>query len=394
MTGARTMALAIISTSLGGLPVWLLAGLAPQIAADLGFGDIGLGAAIGVYFAISSVASLPAGRLVESIGWSRGVAVTAGLSAAAMFGVAVAARSWALLMVFLAIGALANSMSQPAANLGVAQLIPVRRQGIAFGIKQGSLPVTTFVVGLSLPGFTESGSWRWAFSGAASVALALCAVGWIAVPRERSSDGRRRIFGRGVQDNGFTRARVTGSMYPLVVLALAAAFSIAATTSLGGFLVVYGVGEGLTPARAGHLLALGSAVGVVSRLVTGYLADRRGRRHLPVVAEMILGGSVGLLVLAVGEHPWIILAGTLIAFGLGWSWNGLFAFAVVLNSRGAPALATGIVQTGMSAGAAAGPLAFGITATYFSYSVAWIGAAAAFACGAGLMVLGRAILRR
>ena len=59
------------------------------------------------------------------------------------------------------------------------------------------------------------------------------------------------------------------------------------------------------------------------------------------------------------------------AFSLGWGWPGLFNLAVVDHNRDAPAAATGVTQTGIYVGAAAGPAAFGLVSTELGYSAAW-----------------------
>ena len=71
-----------------------------------------------------------------------------------------------------------------------------------------------------------------------------------------------------------------------------------------------------------------------------------------------MAGAGGFALLAVGE-PAPFVAGALVAFTLGWGWPGLFNLAVVDLHREAPGAATGISQTGIYVGAAAGPAATG-----------------------------------
>ncbi|TDE11820.1 MFS transporter [Jiangella asiatica] len=389
MSGRRALALALLSTGYGGMPVWLAAGFAPQLTAELGFDDVGLGAAVGLYFAFSALIAVPAGRLVERVGWTTGVCLTTGMSAAGLAGIVVFADSWATLACCLLVGALANGTSQPAANLGIASVIPLRRQGMAFGVKQAAMPATTLLVGLALPVF-DGGSWRGAFAVAAGVAVLVCLWALTLTTAQR----RARPYPAPDDLPAAARPGRRRPMRPVVVLAAAATLAVAAATSLGGFFVVFGVDRGLTPAQAGHLLALCSVVGVTSRLLVGYLADRRGRRHLVSVAAMMVAGSGGLALLALDAGIGPLVLGGLLGFGLGWSWNGLFAFAVVLNSQGSPALATGIVQAGMGTGAAAGPLAFGLAIEAWSYSVAWLGTAVLLLAAAAAVVVARRMIAR
>jgi MFS family permease len=115
--------------------------------------------------------------------------------------------------------------------------------------------------------------------------------------------------------------------------------------------------------------------------------------RLLLVAAMLAVGIAGFGMLATGEAV-LILPGALLAFVAGWGWPGLFNFAVVKTSPGAPAAATGITQTGASGGAAVGPLVFGLVAEVASYDVAWL-VCGATALGALVAILtGRRLLLR
>jgi predicted MFS family arabinose efflux permease len=102
-------------------------------------------------------------------------------------------------------------------------------------------------------------------------------------------------------------------------------------------------------------------------------------------------GAVGLVLLAVPGTPALTI-GTILGFGLGWSWPGLMQFAVVRLNPSAPAAASAIVQTGVYAGGFAGPIAFGFVASRSSFDTAWLYAAATMVAAALLVVLGRQLL--
>ena len=59
----------------------------------------------------------------------------------------------------------------------------------------------------------------------------------------------------------------------------------------------------------------------------------------------------------------MFVLGALVAFTLGWGWPGLFNLAVVDSNRETPGSASGVSQTGIYAGAAFGPAAFGALAS-------------------------------
>lgn len=391
-SGLQTVALAIVSTSLSNLPLWLLTGFAPQVVHDLEFGNVGIGAGIATFFGVSALLSIKAGRLIEVIGWQRGMILSAGLSLLSLLGVALVAHSYPVLIALLALGAIGFTVAHPSANLALAGGVAHHRQGVAFGVKQASLPVTTLMVGVAVPVFAQEGGWRWAFVTSAAITFGFLALllGMLAPVVWRMRQGRRL---QALERRGTTNERQKPPR-ALVILAVGAGLGSAATASLGGFLVVYAVASGLTPSSAGRLLAVASLVCLASRLVTGYVADRRGRRHLPVVSLMMLSGSVGFGLLAVPGSLWLLVTGAILAFGIGWAWNGLYVFAIVHNHRTYPALATGVVQTAIGTGSAGGPLLFGLTVSLLGYSMAWAGAGLALAAGAGMVALGRSFLAK
>jgi hypothetical protein len=89
--------------------------------------------------------------------------------------------------------------------------------------------------------------------------------------------------------------------------------------------------------------------------------------------------------LAIGESLFFV-TGSLLAFGAGWGWLGLFNFAIVSQHPEAPTKALGIVLTGAAGGSAAGPLLFGTVLSNTSFATAWLCA------GVGTLLAGAFIL--
>ena len=349
---------AVAVATAGVLPAFLTGGLAVQVRGELDFGAGALGVAVAMFFVTSSLASAIIGRLVERIGAHRGMRLAAAGSAASLLGVALLAWSWAGLVGCLVLGGLANAVSHPATNLSLAREVPAGRQGVSFGIKQAAIPAATLLAGLAVPGIAVTLGWRWAFAGGAALALAVAALvpagasGETLGPREEARQKDARAW-------------------PLVLLAVGIGLGSTATTPLGAFIVESSVAAGLRVETAGLLLALGSAVNIAVRVAFGHLADGMSGGRLLLVAAMLGIGVAGFVLLATGESG-LILPGALLAFGIGWGWPGLFNFAVVKTSPGAPAAATGITQTGASGGAALGPLVFGLVVEAASYDAAWL----------------------
>ncbi|MFL5991758.1 MAG: MFS transporter [Rubrobacteraceae bacterium] len=376
----RPVLLAVAVATATVLPAFLTGGLAVQVRGEFQFGAAALGLAVAAFFVTASVASAVMGRVVERIGPHRGMRLAAAGSAASLLGVALLARSWSGLVACLVLGGLANAVSHPAANLSLAREVPAERQGLSFGIKQAAIPVATLLAGLAVPTIAVTLGWRWAFAGGAALALAVAFL----VPASTRRSIVRRSGVKGDKD-----AR-TG---PLFLLALGIGLGSMAATPLGTFLVESSVAAGLRIETAGLLLASGSAASIAVRVLFGRFADGMSGGRLLLVAAMLATGVAGFVMLATGEEA-LIVPGALLAFAAGWGWPGLFNFAIVKTSPGAPAAATGITQTGASGGAAVGPLVFGLVAEAASYQVAWL-VCGAFALGAlAAIVAGRRMILR
>lgn len=380
--------LATVAATTGvALPVFLVGALAVQIRAGLRFDSARLGEAVAAYFAVSAACSIPFGRLTETVGGVRVMRASALGAALVMVVMAVAVTGWWELTVALGCAGVTSSAAQPAANQYISKTVALNRQGTAFGIKQSAVPLASLLGGLAVPTIGLTVGWRWAFVGAA----ALAALAALALPAPAQTLSQRRA----AQAEAPVAHPRGGA--ELAVFAAAFAVGLLATSTLGTFLVTSAVSSGIAKAAAGFLAAGASALGVVSRLLVGVLADRRGGRHFPTVAAMLTVGAAGYGLLAAGTGTAtaaLFVPGALIAYAAGWGWNGLFNFAVVRTHPGSPASATAVTQTGGRLGSVAGPLLFGLVVQHGSYQLAWALDALAALLAAGGMLLGRSILLR
>jgi MFS family permease len=374
---------AVAVSVLGVLPAFLTGALAVQIRADL---DVGLGMfgfAAATLFGVSGLCARLGGRVVQRLGSRKGTALAAVLSILSLTAIGLA-RSPVWLMAALAIGGLGNAVAQPSANLGISELVTERRLGLAFGIKQSSIPAATLLGGLAVPGIALVFGWRWAV--AAAVALAVALLIWTQATG-RDAHGRARPAETGEPDKGLPRGG-------LIVLTLGGFLGSAAATPIGVFLVDSAVSSGVTPGAAGLLFAACSVVGIVSRVGFGLLADRHpDRSRYLFIANLLAGGAIGYGLLASAEVP-MVVAGSFLAYCMGWAWTGLFHFAVIKDNRANAAAVTGFVQTGLSLGAASGPLFFGIVAQTFTYTAAWLTAGVLSLLAAVTIRLSRRMVRR
>jgi MFS family permease len=367
---SMTAASAIGITTCVMLPVFLTGALVLPMRDELTFDRSSLGLAVGLFFAASALGSSFLGRVAQLIGATRAIRVAALVSMVALLGIGLVVRDWLTLVMFLVLAGLANALAQPAANLALSQGVPLRRQGLAFGIKQSAIPVATLLAGIAVPVFAVALGWRWAFIAGAFMALgALIMVPTLDRPT-------KAVRGRlGIQ----RAARPT-----LLVLAISGALGAGASNAMGVFMVDAAVENGWGVSSAGILLSVGSIAALLVRLVSGWAIDRSQHMAQIGVAILMATGSVGLLLLAfVPEVPALYVLGTIIGFGAGWGWPGLLHFSVVHAHRDAAATATGFVQSGVFAGGVLGPAIFGYVVDGFSYTAAWGVGAAALLISAG-----------
>lgn len=375
-------ALAVASLVAAQMPTFLTAGVAVQIQRDLNFGTSALGMAIAASLAASTVGSVPLSRVVQHLGWARGMQVAAVVSAMALVGVAALATSWAALTGILILGGLAKSLGHPAANLAIAAEAPPRHRGLLFGIKQAGVPATATLAGLSVPLLALTLGWRSAFWAAAAGAL----IFGLAVPRHRPARETK------LRSAAPSSSRKEVHAVSLIPLAAAAGMGVAVANSLASFLTTYSVEVGFSEGAAGFVLAVGSATGIAMRVLIGWLADRH-TLGLGAVSLLLVIGSVGIAMLTTGSQI-LIVFGSMLAFGAGWGWAGLFNLAVVQRNPQAPAVATGFTQIGVYVGAGLGPFLFGVLAEHASFQTAWWVFATMAIFAAALMRVGdRATLR-
>jgi len=367
-----TMSAASAMTTLGAIPVFLLSAQSVFIRRDLGFDEARFGLAVSCFFAAAATTALLGGGLVDRLGRRRSTLLAGTISVLGGAGLAWGARSYAVLVVTLIVLGVANAAMQVTSNLSLAKSIPTHRQGLAFGVKQSAIPFAIVLGGLAVPSVGVLIGWRWTF-GITAILATLVIVGGLSLPRE-----------------AVTRAAAKGSVdkAPLLALALTAAamaVASAAVNSLGAFVASWGFQIGMTPSQTGFLMAAGSGLSIVARVLTGHRADRRGGRNLPVVAVQMIFGSAALAAISIESVP-ALWASTILAFAVGWAWPGLMLFAVVRVGRQAPGAASGTVQAGAFVGGAAGPALFGLLVAHMGYPFAWR-VASLFLMTAALMVI-------
>jgi MFS family permease len=291
---------------------------------------------------------------------------------------AVVASSTTAMCVLAGLAGTGTALTRTASSVLVTWHAEPDRHGIAFGLKHSSIPIASLVAGLSVPALALTIGWRWAYAVAAVLALVVAAT----VP---PSGGR---LARGEKPGSPDLSR-----WQLTVVAASFGLGAAAAGSLGAYSVSTAVHAGLSEAAAGVLVALGSVVGLASRVGVGHWSDRRSGNQLDLVAGMLGVGVAGFLLLAVPHHVVVSIA-VPIAFATGWAWLGSYNLAIARLNPLAPGAAMGVVQTGAFTGSIVGPILLGLLAERHSHAAAWIGAAiASFLATVVIVMLRRSLAR-
>jgi len=371
------LVLSIAATTITTLPVFLTGALDVIIRRHLGLSSSELGLLVAGFFAFAVPASLVIAPRVALIGAARIMKVAGSAATLALLVIAGVGHSFFVLLGALMVAGLANGAMQPAVNLYLTSRVHLARQGFAFGVKQAAIPVSTLLAGVSVPLVAIDLGWRYAYLGAALVALIVTLV----LPKANRSQG----------GNAAQRQKTTVVLKPLVFLAIGIGLGAGAANGLGAFFISSTAHIGVALGTAGYLASLGSLASLITRIGSGYFADRRSGNHFVVVAVMLSGGAIGYLLLSLGQRPLVVVAAVL-AYAAGWGWNGVFNYAVALTHPQATGHATGITQAGAFAGSVFGPLIFGVIVDHLGYVDAWRFAALLAVLAAIAIMIGRSLL--
>ena len=377
--GSRTVVGASASTALSAIPPFLLGSLMPFLRDELALDTTRLGFVIALYWTASTLSAVPGGRLAEAIGAKRAIVLANSLTALGLIVVGGFSRSWIHVVPAMVVAGCANGMLHPAGNLAVMRGVRLHRRGAAFGIKQSAAPVATLLAGLAIPALALTAGWRWAFLAAALPLPVIAAI----LPRDHPR-GAPRSRGHRPSRGAPQRAQRDPG---LVRLSAAAALGFGAATTLGAFLADSVVSTGGAPETAAVALMVASLACVTVRLLIGWYTDRTAEPSLAVVAGLLAAGAVGFVVLVMATTPPLWVAGAALGLGAGWGWPGLLYHVVAIAHPDAPAAATAVTTTGNAAGAALGPVIFGLVAARVSFTAAW-STSAAMLVVAALLVIG------
>ncbi len=377
-TGRRTTVAALLVVVAGVLPIHLTGALAPDIQRDLGFGDRTLGFIVSGLFCLSSLITVAGGNFTDRSP-QRALRTGAVFSMVGIVAMGLAPSLW-LFVVAMLITAPGNAISQPGANVLIAEGVAVSRRGVALGIKQSAIAVSTTTAGVASLVLASSTSWRWVYG--VGVVIGLSAI--VMIPDVRRPNSARVAGDRPAPapdsasltveaaEAAEAATQALGRQDQSVVrfASIAGFCGSAAVSSIGTFLVRAAEDSGLATSTGRILLTAGSILLLGLRIVFGWLADRGTISAAPTAWRLLLAGTFGYLAFSTGTLPGFIV-GAALTFGAGWSWPGLLFLAVVRRFPDAAGRPSARVQRGMFMGAVLGPALFGFVADAVSFQAAW-----------------------
>jgi MFS family permease len=369
----KLLPLAVAVVTLSTQAVFLVGASFFQIGPEFGIGPLGLGLLTAAFFLTAAVTSAPLGRRVQRIGWQRSMVLNLRITAGVLLLVPLLANGPVSLGLLLVLAAAIYGSSNPAANQALADHTDPAHQATVFGAKHAGIPASTLLAGLALPLVVDRHGWRWAFVGAAALALAVSFL----VPRGQLTAAVRHVGG----------PRAEGPPTPirdLLFLAIGSSFATWGAIALGTYLVSATVDLGFSASQAGILQFVGSSVSIMARVLAGVITDRTGGRGFSGIVVLAILGAVSFSVLPFTSGTTYLVV-VVVAFATGWGWPGLMTYTVVRANRASAATASAITQAGVFVGAGGVPIILGVVIERWSFDGAWITAAVGLVIAAAVV---------
>lgn len=334
--------------------------------------------------------------LLPRLGAVRSLQVGAAVGAVGLLAALVG--TWEAMMLAAFLVGVGYGPSPPAGSDVLNRHAPVGRRSLVFSIKQSGVPLGGAIAGVLVPPLLVIGDWRLAC--AVSAALALLTAFLVqpiraAIDAERNPDHPLGLAAA-LHPRALLRPFRAVAFGPVMLATTYAGFCFAIVQGcLFAFFVTYlATRLGLSLAVAGLAFAVMQIVGVVARVVVGWIADRIGSARLTLTALALASAAVtaGVACLSAAWPVWAIIGLAGIAGFAAASWNGVYLAEVAAR---VPAALVGQATAGSTffafIGYVVGPAAFGaVVAVTDSYPLAFALAALAPLTGAlGLLTVAR-----
>lgn len=367
MGGSSTTATTIALTVTMGVSALLTSGvsaLGPALREDLMLSRAELSFVPLVVFATASATSILWGFLSDHLKPWLGIFLTFFMAILGLTG-AVLSQSLAVLLVSAVAGGCSLAISSTVTSKLVSRFVDPRRQGRVLSTKQMGVQFAQVIAGLLFPMVAVVSSWR---IGLAS-GIVVTVIAGILIYLTARHHFVEPVETMEVLKNGAVSTRPDSALL-LIMILYALGTGICFQANLFGLPLIGYEQLGLDVAIASRVVVVLGAVGFISRLGWGMLADRPFNIR---TVMLVLGAG-----LILGELAVLTAIGT----GLTWSfWVGavlvgtFFALvpvvlsAIVLKyfSHNRIGLVSGFISVSTFGGFAAGPLLFGVVADTWGY---------------------------
>lgn len=332
------------------------------------------------------------GDLLPRLGPVRSLQVGAGVGAVGLL--AATLGSWEAMLLAAFLVGVGYGPSPPAGSDLLNRHAPAGRRSLIFSIKQSGVPLGGAVAGLLIPPLLLVGDWRFACGMAAALSLltALLVQPVRAMIDADRDHGHPLSLATALHPRSLMRPFRAVALGPVMLATTYAGFCFAVVQGcLFAFFVTYLVTRlGHSLAVAGLAFAVMQIVGVVARVVVGWIADRIGsaRRTLTALALASAAVTAGVAGLSETWPVWGIIGLAGVAGFAAASWNGVYLSEVAAQ---VPAALVGQATAGSTffafIGYVVGPIAFGaVVVASDSYPIALALAAIAPLTGAAALL--------
>ncbi|WP_344217793.1 MFS transporter [Nonomuraea bangladeshensis] len=368
--GLFVPAMLMVSVFVVGTSEYLIAGLLPQVAADLDVTLSTAGHAVTAY-ALGVVAGGPLVTIATVRLPRKGLALGLLVLFAAGNAICAVAGSYGVLIAGRVVASLSHAAFLTLALMLTVRAVAPERVGTAIAVVGSGFSAAT-LLGVPVGVLVGDGAgWRAPFAGLAVLALAAVVLLAVVLPREAAPD------------TSVAAELRTMLRRPVPVVIATTAVGLAATSTVFTYLApALSRITGFAPTAVSALLLVYGVGGLAGGLVAGRLADRT----LPATVRGTFAGLAVVLALFPFALGWPVAAvAVVLAFGLLTSATTPVLQSLLLrHAGGAPTLAVSVNVCAFNIGIAAGSaLGGGLVA---ADGLRWLGLAAAALALAALAV--------
>jgi MFS family permease len=361
------------------VPFFLVGIHAPVIKSSLDLSSLELGVAISCSSVAASIFAISIGRGVRAYGLAWCLKLSSLLAFFSLILIGKFVQKWWELAIALGLGGVANALAQTSMNFTSTHSSTSDQRASVFGLKQASIPTISLIIALLSPILLRYGSWRLGFLLAAVFSL----IGIIMNPK----------LDLVVSSSGIGLKLKRHQKLIAFFIIAGGFFSGLISTGLSAFISIYVTSNGFTISKTGFLLALGSVLAVVARILGGLYIDKHLSNGIQEFIAISLVGCIGFLLLAISSDIEIlIIFGSILAFGSAWGWPGFIHFAVISLFKTNSIRIGSFVLSAIYAGNTVGPSVMGILVEYFSFSIMWSFCAVAFFTAGLCFVIARILI--